>query len=261
MGTWMIVGDVLIGLTAAFSIYLTVVMAGRIRGVVLKKGYIQVFRYQLIVCAVFMLFALDVRFGLLTAIMPGTMKALGWVLRAIVALATAAFLGLIGKIALGGFIRSRASAQNAIVLGLALENGQPTVDLMSRLDRAERYWKENPQATLILTGGNPDEGGRTEAAVMFDILIRRGVPAERMILEDQAETTRENFRNTARLIDPGASVALITSDYHMDRAVLTARGAGFAHVLRLPAPSSVWRYGANVMWEVVLELNELTLKR
>ena len=82
-----------------------------------------------------------------------------------------------------------------------------------------------------------------------------------MILEDRAETTKENFRNTARMIDPEEPVVLISSNYHMDRAVQTAEAAGFARVLRLPAPSSVLRYGANVMWEVILELNELTLKQ
>jgi hypothetical protein len=45
----------------------------------------------------------------------------------------------------------------------------------------------------------------------------------------------------------------------MDRAVQTAKAAGFSNVLRLPAPSSFPSYGANVIYEVVLELNDLTL--
>ena len=81
-----------------------------------------------------------------------------------------------------------------------------------------------------------------------------------MILEDQAESTKDNFRNTAQMIDPGKPVALISSNYHMDRAVQTARNAGFSNILRVPAPSSFISYGANVMYEVILELNELTLK-
>ena len=88
-----------------------------------------------------------------------------------------------------------------------------------------------------------------------------GVPRDRMILEDQAETTKENFLNTAKLISPSSPVVLVSSDYHMDRAVRTAKNAGFSSVLRLPAPSSRLEFGANVMWEVVLELNELLLGR
>ena len=43
----------------------------------------------------------------------------------------------------------------------------------------------------------------------------------------------------------------------MDRAVSMAKEAGFTQVMRLPAPSDPIRYGANVMWDVILEINEL----
>ena len=63
------------------------------------------------------------------------------------------------------------------------------------------------------------------------------------------------------MIDPAAPVVLISSNYHMDRAVRTARNAGFTKILRMPAPSSFLYFGANVMGEVILELNELTLRK
>ena len=47
---------------------------------------------------------------------------------------------------------------------------------------------------------------------------------------------------------------------HMDRAVRTAREAGFTRVLRLPAPSAFLSFGANVMWEGIMEVNERTFK-
>jgi uncharacterized SAM-binding protein YcdF (DUF218 family) len=62
------------------------------------------------------------------------------------------------------------------------------------------------------------------------------------------------------MIDPSRPVVLISSDYHMDRAVRTAREAGFTRVLRLPAPSAFLSFGANVMWEVIMEVNERTFK-
>ena len=103
--------------------------------------------------------------------------------------------------------------------------------------------------------------GKTEAAVMREILLERGVAEEKLALEDQAATTKENFKNAALLVDPGAPIALITSNYHMDRAVQTAKSAGLASVLRQPAPSSALYFGANVMWETVLEVNELAYGR
>lgn len=161
---------------------------------------------------------------------------------------------------IGRFLRTAGEAKTALVLGLALENGKPTDDLLSRLETGQRYLEAHPDAALILTGGNPDASGRTEAAVMRETLPERGVPEEKLLLEDQAETTKENFRDAKRMIDPNDPVVLITSDYHMDRAVRTAKAAGFTDVMRLPAPSSALYFGANVLWEVILELNELTLK-
>ena len=92
---------------------------------------------------------------------------------------------------------------------------------------------------------------------MHDILAERGVAEERMILEDKAETTEENFANVSKIVDPAAPIVLISSDYHMDRASQTAGKAGFSNILRMPAQSVLTEYGANVMWEVVLELNDL----
>ena len=184
-------------------------------------------------------------------------KAIGWVLRIAVILLTAGIVFFFGKIVAGSLINTAGDAGNAIVLGMALEDGKPTKDLLLRLDTARGYLEEHPGTTLILSGGNPDEAGLTEASVMKDLLADRGVPEEKMILEDRSETTRDNFVNAAKIIDPADPVVFISSGYHMDRAAGMAKEAGFLRAMRLPAPSDPLQYGADVMWEVILELNEL----
>lgn len=256
-----IIGDILIVLTIVFTVYLCVIMTHRINTVVLKDSYVKIFRYERIVCAFLLLFSLDVRFGFFTGMKAVPLKVFGWVLRILVVFVVCVILFFSGRIIAGSFLHTTGEAKTALVLGLALENGKPTDDLLSRLDTAQRYLEEHPDAALILTGGNPDASGRTEAAVMRDVLVERGVPEEKLRMEDQAKTTKENFRDAARMIDPDDPVVLITSDYHMDRAVRTAKAAGFTDVMRLPAPSSAPSFGANVLWEVILELNELTLKQ
>ncbi len=255
------IGDVLLALVLLLIVEIVIVMVRRISAVVLKEDYQKVFIYELILCAVLLLFALDVRFGIFAGWEPAIARMIGWALRAVIALASAVILFFCAKVIGGGMINTAGRADHAIVLGLALENGEPVPDLLSRLDAAQAYLMKYPEARLVLTGGNADGTGRTEAAVMRDILAERGVADGRMILEDQAESTKENFRNTARIIDPAVPVVLISSNYHMDRAVRTAKGAGFSFVRRLPASSSFLHYGANVIWEVVLELNEMTLRR
>ena len=261
MKTRKVIGNILVVLAVVFTVYIAVVMLRRISGVVLKDTYAKVFRYEMAACFVFILVALDIRFGFFTRLKPLGLRVLGWALRVFVVAFAAVLLFLMGRITLGSFIRTEAPAENAIVLGLALENGKPADDLLYRLDTAEQYLRENPEAKLILTGGNADESGKTEAAVMREILLERGVPEKSMTLEDQAKTTYENFRNIRKLVDPGEPVVLSSSDYHMDRAVKTAKNAGFSNILRQPAPSSFLQFGANVMVEIVMEVNDLTLHK
>ena len=251
-------GDILLALAVLLAADVLLVMPARINAVVLKADHLKVFRYQLIICAVLLLFALDVRFSLFTRWKPVFVKGIGWFLRAAVALLTAVILFFCGKVIAGSVINTAGQADYAIVPGLALENGEPAPDLLARLDTARAYGEKYPGAKLVLTGGNADESGRTEADVMRDILTAQGVPEDRLILEDRAETTAENFRNIAGMVSTDEPVVLISSNYHMDRAVRNAGKAGFTHVMRLPAPSGFFAYGANMLWEVVADLDDLT---
>ena len=92
---------------------------------------------------------------------------------------------------------------------------------------------------------------------MRELLAERGVPERQTVLEDRAADTRENFKNSAKLIDPAAPVGVVSSNYHIHRAMRLAKSAGFANAQRMPAPSDPLRFGANVMWEIIMELNDL----
>ncbi len=252
-----IIGDILLALVVLLIADVAFVMPARINAVVLKADYREVFMYEIILCVILLVFALDVRFNLFTRWKNAILKAVGWVLRAVIVLFSAVIVFFCGKVIVGGVINTADRADYAIVLGLALENGEPAPDLLARLDTAREYMNKYPEARLILTGGNADESGRTEAAVMRDILTERGVPSDRLILEDQAKTTKENFGNIAGIVSAGEPVVMISSDYHMDRAVRNAAESGFTRVMRLPAPSRFLAYGANMLSEVVLNLNDL----
>ncbi len=251
------IGDMLLALFVVLTAEVIIVMSAKVNAVVLKADYREVFLYQIILCVILLLFALDVRFNLFTRWKPVILKVSGWIVRAVIVLLSAVILFFCGKVFIGGLINTVGQADSAIVLGLALENGEPAPDLLARLDTARTYLEKYPEAQLILTGGNADASGRTEAAVMRDLLTGQGVPESRLILEDRAETTKENFRNIAGMVSMDEPVVMISSNYHMDRAVRNAGEEGFTHVLRLPAPSGFFAYGANMLSEVVLDLNDL----
>ena len=255
-----ITGDILIVLVILLAADVALVMPAKINAVVLKSCYQELFVYEIFFCAV-LLFALDVRFAFFTRWKHSFLKTTGWILRIITALISIVIIFFCGKVITGSLINTSGQADYAIVLGLALENGKPAPDLLQRLDTAREYLEKHPETRLILTGGNADESGKSEAAVMGDILVQHGVPENKLIFEEQGYNTADNFSNIKGMISAGDPVVVISSNYHMDRAVLTASEGGFTHVMRLPASSDCLTFGANIFSEAVLELNDLVKYR
>ena len=135
--------DFLIILSVAFTLYIIFIMRERIKNVVLKDAYRIVFCFELLACAFLILFALDLRFQVLT-MFPGTlMKVIGWFLRIIVIFMVFVLLFFSMRIIIYGRISSKEKTDTALVLGLALENGKANEDLLRRLDRAKLYLQEN----------------------------------------------------------------------------------------------------------------------
>jgi len=101
-----------------------------------------------------------------------------------------------------------------------------------RLYEAARLAKAYPQARLIDIGGpTPRERGlRAEADEAADVLVVLGVPRARIEIERRSRNTYENAVNAAAIADPkpGQVWVLITSAFHMPRAMGCFRVAGFA---------------------------------
>lgn len=249
-----IIGDILLALTILLAADVVIVMIHKINLVVLKQTYQKIFVYEILLLVVLLIFVLDVRFGIFSWFKNKATRIIGWIFRVIFALGSAIILFFCGKVLVNSVINTSGPAQYAIVLGMALENGKPTKDLLFRVETGRKYLEEYPDAILILTGGNADESGKTEADVMHDLLVQDGVAEDSMYLEDKAQTTVENFMNTAQMVDPAEPIVLISSDYHMGRALKEAKKAGFEQVLRLPAKSEFLTFGSSMMWEVIMEI-------
>ena len=251
---------VLGSILAGFSILLTadacIVMMRRIKRVANPQVYKKNLFGDLLVTTALLITALDLLFNLFTRWKKAILRFFGWGLRLPLYLASGAILFFFGRTLIGSLIKTRKHAGYAVVLGMALENGKPTKDLIYRVKTAGNYLKENPKALLILTGGVPDPQGKTEAQTMRELLIQNGVPAEKMILEDRSESTKTNFSNILEIVDKDTPIVLITSNYHMSRAVRIAKKAGFRDVHRRPAPSSFFPFPSNVLWEVLHNINE-----
>ncbi|MBP5654049.1 MAG: YdcF family protein [Clostridiales bacterium] len=252
-----VIGDILIAAVAVLTVWVSVIMIPRITSVVLKDNYIMNYAAEIGICLLFMILALDIRFGILSKGRSNLTMALGMILRCFIVLLCASILFFAGKAISKSFIKNDSPAQYAIVLGLALQNGKPTDNLISRIDTARDYIDKYPDSTLILAGGNADDSGRTEAKVMQELLEERGVAPDKMILVENAKTTRDIFTYITQMTDTSAPVVLISSDYHMDRASGIAGRAGFSNVMLYPSPSPVSELPANIMWEIIADFLEL----
>jgi uncharacterized SAM-binding protein YcdF (DUF218 family) len=127
-----------------------------------------------------------------------------------------------GIVVLGGALSPEISAaRNAVALNEAAERITVAVEL------ARRY----PDARIVFSGGNAAlirEGG-IEAAFAVQEFEALGIPHERIIAEEQSRNTVENavFSRLIAQPKPGERWLLVTSAYHMPRAMGVFRAAGF----------------------------------
>jgi len=123
-----------------------------------------------------------------------------------------------------------------IVLGGAIGVARGDVVMTTaaaRMTKAVELARLHPQAKLVFTGGAANlisPVTKTEADGARLLFEGLGLPRERVILEDKSRNTRENATFTRDLVDPkpGERWLLVTSAWHMPRAMGVFRKAGFA---------------------------------
>lgn len=124
-----------------------------------------------------------------------------------------------------------------LILGSGLKNNQPSPTLQARLDTGLIEAGRLPSANILLTGGVGINQIRSEAAVMADYLMMRGIEPSRILLEERSTSTYENLVFSKALLpdlDPlFTRIMMVSSDFHLPRA------KAIAHQLNLPIVSTV----------------------
>ena len=124
-----------------------------------------------------------------------------------------------------------SKAFDAIVL-LGVELGaqdQPTQELHARVQAAAQAYAWGAADVIVASGGRLPGHQVAEATVMARLLCEAGVPDAAVVPEDQSQNTMDNMRFSAQKLGGarGKRVLVVTSDYHLRRAVMTARRTGF----------------------------------
>ncbi|WP_441958538.1 YdcF family protein [Mycolicibacterium houstonense] len=115
-----------------------------------------------------------------------------------------------------------------VILGYGLQpDGSMRTILYHRVLTGLAVAQAFPQSPVIVTGGNP-RNGKTEAGQMRNLLLTLGFPANRIIVEDRANSTVQNARFSVPLAKKAGATGIIvvTSSTHQGRADQNFADAG-----------------------------------
>ncbi|CDO23509.1 MULTISPECIES: YdcF family protein [Mycolicibacterium] len=115
-----------------------------------------------------------------------------------------------------------------VILGYGLKpDGSMRTILYHRVLTGLTIAQAFPQSPIIVTGGNP-QNGQTEAAQMRNLLLMLGFPANRIIVEDRANSTVQNAQFSVPLAKKAGTsgIILVTSSTHQGRADQNFADAG-----------------------------------
>ena len=175
-------------------------------------------------------------------------------------------------------IPRRSNFDYIIIHGAGLIDGSKVSKLLSdRIDKAIEVYRKDPTPTILIpSGGKGEDELISEAAAMAEYLREKGIPDDRIILEDRSTTTFENLKFSKDILDQregGRYTALVTSNYHVYRALRYCRKIGLectgigSHVAMYYWPSALIREYAAIHaekkhlitllagWALVLLLN------
>jgi uncharacterized SAM-binding protein YcdF (DUF218 family) len=101
-------------------------------------------------------------------------------------------------------------------------------DHADRLVETLRLARRFPRARIVLSGGIGvlDQSRPREAEILARLLRDLGIPRSRMLIEGRSRNTHENAVEATRLLRGTRRVVLVTSAYHMPRAVACFERAG-----------------------------------
>lgn len=161
--------------------------------------------------------------------------------------------GLVILISFGSFLAIYGSRDTAdytedtvIVLGCGIRGERVSVGLAKRLNKAAEYHKNNPDAVIIVSGGQGPQEDITEALAMKRYLVDKGIDESKIIMEEKSTSTITNFRYSREIMEREglslSSVVFVTNAYHVYRAASYAKDEGFLEVNHL---------GTDIIWYTI----------
>ncbi|MBO5196692.1 MAG: YdcF family protein [Clostridia bacterium] len=130
-----------------------------------------------------------------------------------------------------------------LVYGAGLQGERPGKALQKRLNTALELYESSEGATIIVSGGQGDNEVRSEAEAMKEYLCERGVPEEKVLMEDKSRNTVQNINYSFEIIKEvgleDSTVVSVSNAFHIPRIILLCEKLGYESVPALaPDPDS-----------------------
>ncbi len=185
-----------------------------------------------------------------------TNSGLGYFLRCLTIVGICIYLLLTGYVLSFAHSTADGSENLIIVLGCGLNSdGTPGPTLLNRLEGCVKYLESNPDCYVAVSGGYSRFNNTTESRAMKKYLIEKGVREEKILMDDKATNTRENFKNIYELMAaeniPADNICYVTNSFHVYRAGVYARQEGFTNVKAISTGTDYAVFIPAVLREVV----------
>ena len=129
-----------------------------------------------------------------------------------------------------GLIDEDAKADYAVVFGSKVnKDGTLSSRLAARLDRAVSLYNKDFVSVIFVSGGLGKEGYK-EGSKMQEYLLKVGVPAGDVLVDNKGNTSRLTAVNFSKKVSPKSSVIVVSQFFHVPRCKLAMRQVGFEHV-------------------------------
>ncbi|MEJ7606110.1 MAG: YdcF family protein [Bryobacteraceae bacterium] len=132
-----------------------------------------------------------------------------------------------------------------VIMGAAEYRGKPSPVLKARLDHGLDLYRRKLAPRILTTGGAGGDPVFTEGEVGRDYLVRRGVPSEALLLENEGESTQHSISVAAEIMRRMdlRSCIVVSDGYHIFRAkkMLAFRGLDVYGSPRRSDAKTQWR--------------------
>ena len=118
----------------------------------------------------------------------------------------------------------------AVIYGNTVhEDGTLSERLKARLHRGIQLYNDSLTDLLFVSGGLGKEGFY-EGDKMQEYLIEKGIPAEKIVVDNQGNNTQLTTQNFVKKFGTKKSVVVVSQYHHISRAKLAFRKVGFKQV-------------------------------